>query len=424
MADLNKEYWQRALKVLPGGVNSPVRACRNVECDPLFISHAKDAYIFDLNGNKYLDFVLSWGPMLLGHAQEVVLQAINKAASKGTSYGAPCQAEVDLAETMLAALPNVEMLRFTSSGTEATMSALRLARAYTQKDAFIKFAGCYHGHGDAFLVSAGSGVATFNLPASSPGVPEAVVKQTFVIPYNDLAKTKEVLAEHGAKIAAIIVEPVAANMGLVLPNPGFLEGLRQLCDQYKILLIFDEVITGFRLDFAGAQARFKVKADLVTLGKIIGGGLAVGAIGGSKELMENFAPAGNVYQAGTLSGNPLAMAAGLATIQELQKKDYQALENLTAEFAKELQAILRSKGLACQVPTIASMFGLFFCEDAVKDFASAQKSDMQIFIKFYQYLRKSGINLAQSTFETQMLSFCHTKTELDFVLETVKKFTI
>ena len=325
MDDKSRALFDKACQLIPGGVNSPVRACHNVDSLPLFIAEAHGSHIIDVDGREYIDFILSWGPMILGHDHPAVTVAVREAAGRGTSYGAPCPDEVTLAEEVVADMPSLEMVRMVNSGTEATMSALRLARGVTGRDKVLKFVGCYHGHADPFLAAAGSGLATFSIPGT-PGVPAAVVADTLLAPYNDLEAVREIFRQHGEGIAAIIVEPVAANMGLVLPKPGFLEGLREITRQYGALLIFDEVITGFRASFGGAQARFGIDPDLTTFGKIIGGGLPVGAFGGKRQYMENVAPRGAVYQAGTLSGNPLAMAAGLATLRQLRQMDYDALE--------------------------------------------------------------------------------------------------
>ena len=340
----SKELFGKACKVIPGGVNSPVRACKNVHCDPLFIASAKGSHIKTADGADFIDFIGSWGPMLLGHAYEEVEKAVIEALKKGTSYGAPTVSEVLLAEKVCAALPCCDMVRMVNSGTEATMSALRLARAVTGRNKLVKIIGGYHGHGDAFLASAGSGLATFSIPGT-PGVPESTVQDTLLVPYNDLEAAKTVFEKYGNEIAAFFVEPCAGNMGLVLPLPGYLEGLRELCTQYGALLVFDEVITGFRVSYQGAQGRFGVTPDLTTMGKIIGGGLPVGAYGGKEEYMKRIAPAGDVYQAGTLSGNPLAMAAGLATLNILEKADYAGLERRVLAFVKELVSILQGKGL-------------------------------------------------------------------------------
>ena len=414
------ELFTQACACIPGGVNSPVRACRNVHCEPLFIQEAQGCHIRDVDGNDYIDFVLSWGPMLLGHADPDVTAALRDAAGKGTSYGAPCPAEVDLAKAVLDAMPYMEMTRMVNSGTEATMSALRLARAVTGRQKVLKFIGCYHGHADPFLAAAGSGVATLSIPGT-PGVPEAVVADTLLAPYNDLEAVKAIFDKHGDTIAAIIVEPVAANMGLVLPKSGFLQGLRDITRKHGALLIFDEVITGFRVAFEGAQGRYAIEPDLTTFGKIIGGGLPVGAFGGKRQYMERVAPSGDVYQAGTLSGNPLAMAAGLATLKKLKKADYAALEQRTSAFAAELASILAAKGLPVQVPTLASMFCIFFNENPVTDFASVLTSNQQLFERFYTQMRAAGIYLAPSAFETGMVSFVHSDDDFNRTLDAARK---
>ncbi|CAK7001220.1 MAG: Glutamate-1-semialdehyde 2,1-aminomutase [Desulfovibrio sp.] len=420
MDTVSRQLFEKAQTVIPGGVNSPVRACHNVDSQPLFIAEAHGCHLTDVDGRQYIDFVLSWGPMILGHDEPSVTRAVCDAAHRGTSYGAPCPDEVLLAEAVVAAMPSLEMVRMVNSGTEATMSALRLARAATRRDKVLKFVGCYHGHADPFLAAAGSGLATFSIPGT-PGVPAAVVADTLLAPYNDLEAVKECFARHGDSIAAIIVEPVAANMGLVLPKPGFLEGLRAICDQYESLLIFDEVITGFRAAFGGAQARFKVDPDLTTFGKIIGGGLPVGAFGGKRRYMELIAPRGGVYQAGTLSGNPLAMAAGLATLDLLRKADYDGLESRTRAFAHSLRDIIAAKGVPLQMPTLASMFCPYFSEHEVTDFADAQKCDQKLFTSFYKQMRAQGIYLAPSGYETGMVSFVHTDEDFNRALDAARK---
>ncbi|ATD80339.1 MULTISPECIES: glutamate-1-semialdehyde 2,1-aminomutase [Desulfovibrio] len=420
MDTVSRQLFEKAQAVIPGGVNSPVRACHNVDSQPLFIAEAHGCHLTDVDGRQYIDFVLSWGPMILGHDEPSVTRAVCDAAHRGTSYGAPCPDEVLLAEAVVAAMPSLEMVRMVNSGTEATMSALRLARAATRRDKVLKFVGCYHGHADPFLAAAGSGLATFSIPGT-PGVPAAVVADTLLAPYNDLEAVKECFARHGESIAAIIVEPVAANMGLVLPKPGFLEGLRAICDQYESLLIFDEVITGFRAAFGGAQARFKVDPDLTTFGKIIGGGLPVGAFGGKRRYMELIAPRGGVYQAGTLSGNPLAMAAGLATLGILRKADYDGLENRTRAFAYSMRDIIAAKGVPLQMPTLASMFCPYFSEHEVTDFADAQKCDQKLFTSFYKQMRAQGIYLAPSGYETGMVSFAHTDEDFNRALDAARK---
>ncbi len=416
----SKELFQEAQKLIPGGVNSPVRACKSVDCTPLFISSAKGASITDADGDTYIDYVQSWGPLLLGHAHPEVVTALHAAVDKGTSYGAPCENEVLLARAVREAMPHVEMVRMVNSGTEATMSALRLARGVTGRDKLIKFEGCYHGHGDAFLAAAGSGVATFSVPGT-PGVPAPVVADTLLAPYNDLAAVESLFKNHPIDVAAVIVEPVAANMGLVLPADGFLAGLRKLCDDYGAILIFDEVITGFRVRYGGASAWCGVTPDLVTLGKIIGGGLPVGAYGGRRELMNNISPSGGVYQAGTLSGNPLAMAAGLATLRALKNCDYAALEKRTAELAKKIEGSLRAKGIPVCVPSLASMFTIFFQAGPVRNFEDAKKANTAHYTAFYQQMRKAGIYIAPSAFETAMVSFAHSDADFAATLAAADK---
>lgn len=414
--------FQKACQLMPGGVNSPVRACKNVHASPLFVERAKGAHLWDVDGNEYIDFVLSWGPLLLGHANPQVTEAIREAASMGSSFGAPCPAEVELAELVTQALPGVEMLRMVNSGTEATMSALRLARGFTGKNKFIKFAGCYHGHADPFLAAAGSGVATFEIQGT-PGVPASVAADTLLAPYNDLEAVEKIFAQWPNQIAAIIVEPVAANMGLVLPVAGFLEGLRKLATENGTVLIFDEVITGFRLSFGGAQKYYNITPDLTTLGKIIGGGLPVGCFGGKKEIMKHIAPDGEVYQAGTLSGNPLAMASGIAALKQLALADYDSLAAQCRWFARELHAILNKKA-AVQVPSIASMFGIFFSEEPVTNFEKAKKCNQNLYEKFYHQMRSQGIYMAPSAFETGMLSFAHTDRDYEQTLEAAGKVAL
>lgn len=420
MDDTSRQLFEKACGLIPGGVNSPVRACHNVDSLPLFIAEAHGCHLTDVDGREYIDFVLSWGPMILGHDDADVTAAVRTAAGRGTSYGAPCPDEVALAEAVVAAMPSLEMVRMVNSGTEATMSALRLARGVTGRNRVLKFVGCYHGHADPFLAAAGSGVATFAIPGT-PGVPEAVVADTLLAPYNDLEAVKECFVRHGDSIAAVIVEPVAANMGLVLPVPGFLEGLRDITRQYDSLLIFDEVITGFRVAFGGAQARFGVDPDLTTFGKIIGGGLPVGAFGGKRRYMEQVAPRGAVYQAGTLSGNPLAMAAGLATLSKLACQNYAALEERTRSFAESLRDILHEKGVPVQMPILASMFCPYFSQEPVTDFAGAKACDHALFTAFYKQMREQGIYLAPSGYETGMVSFVHSDDDFCQALEAARK---
>ncbi len=413
------DLFVHAQELIPGGVNSPVRACRNVHADPLFIADAKGSHLTTADGDDVIDFLGSWGPMLVGHAHPAVTEAICKAAARGTSYGAPCEDEVRLAEEVCSALPSVEMVRMVNSGTEATMSALRLARGVTGRDKMIKFIGGYHGHGDAFLASAGSGVATFSIPGT-PGVPAATVADTLLAPYNDLDAVKALFEAWPDQIAALFVEPVAGNMGLMLPQPGFLRGLRELCSKYGALLVFDEVITGFRLSYGGAQGRFNIMPDLTTFGKIIGGGLPVGAYGGRADIMRHIAPEGEVYQAGTLSGNPLAMAAGLATLNILKHSDYDALEARVHAFVEELQDILREKGVSVQIPHIASLFTVYFTEAPLMDFASVQTTDQKLFETFYKQMREQGIFMAPSAFEANMLSFAHSDEDFARALDAAR----
>ncbi len=415
--------FDRAKKVIPGGVNSPVRACRSVGLDPLFIASAKGSRLTDADGKEYIDYVMSWGPMLLGHAYPEVTEAAVRAVEKGASYGAPSPYEVELAEMLTRALPSMEMVRMVSSGTEATMSALRLARAATGRDRLIKFDGCYHGHGDAFLASAGSGLATLSIPGT-PGVPADTVKDTLIAPYNDLAAVERLFEANAGQVAAVIVEPVAGNMGLVPPVPGFLAGLRTLCDRHGALLIFDEVITGFRVAYGGAQTRFGFTPDLTTLGKIVGGGFPVGAYGGRADLMSRIAPLGDVYQAGTLSGNPVAMAAGLATLKILERADYDALEQATGRLATSLANVLREQGVPVTVNHVASMFTLFFTDREVTDFASAKTTDTAFYARMYGWMREQGIYLAPSNYESAMVSFAHSEEDFTATLEAAGRLRL
>lgn len=415
---VSQELFQQAARVIPGGVNSPVRACKSVQCEPLFIASAQGSRLTTEDGREMIDFVMSWGPMLLGHNHPEVARAVAAAAAKGTSFGAPCRLEVELAQAVVDAVPGIDMVRMVNSGTEATMSALRLARGYTGRNGVIKFHGGYHGHADAFLASAGSGVATQSIPGT-PGVPEDVVRHTHLAHYNDLEAVRRILETCG-DVAAVIVEPVAGNMGLVPPAPGFLEGLRALTREHGALLIFDEVITGFRVSFGGAQAAFGIDPDLTCLGKIIGGGLPVGAYGGKREIMEKVAPSGTVYQAGTLSGNPLAMAAGLATLRLLAGQDYAGLAARTEAYSRELENILRGKGLPVWRNQIASLFTIFFTETPVTDFPSAQKGDSRLFASFYRQMRERGVYLAPSGFECAFTSFAHSDQDLERALDAAR----
>ena len=417
----SKQLFERAQKVIPGGVNSPVRACKSVGADPLFIASAKDARITTVDGLELVDFVMSWGPMLLGYSRDEVNEVAHAAALKGASFGAPCPAEIEMAEAVVDMVPSVDMVRMVNSGTEATMSALRLARGCTGRDKVVKFEGNYHGHADSFLASAGSGVATLSIPGT-PGVPAETVAHTLLAPYNDLAAVKALFEAQGDDIAAVIVEPVAGNMGCVLPAEGFLEGLRELTSEYGALLIFDEVITGFRVSTGGAQKAFGITPDLTTLGKIIGGGYPVGAYGGKRKYMERIAPCGDVYQAGTLSGNPVAMAAGLKTLQLLAQADYKGLAKRTQELADEAASLLAEKGIPVTVNRIASIFTMFFTDAPVNNFEDAKKADAERYVRFYGHMRSNRVNLAPSAFECTFTSFAHTERDLNRFLEGVRTF--
>jgi glutamate-1-semialdehyde 2,1-aminomutase len=418
---MNAELFAEAKKVIPGGVNSPVRAFGSVDATPLFISGAKGARIYDSEGREFIDYVCSWGPAILGHCHPLVIEAIEAAARRGTTYGAPTAAETTMAQMIVAAFPSIEMVRMVSSGTEAVMSAIRLARGYTGRDKILKFDGCYHGHSDSLLVKAGSGVATLGIPGS-PGVPRQLAELTLTVAYNDLTGLQDVLAQEGGQIACIIVEPVAGNMGVVLPQEGFLRGLRELTKKYGILLIFDEVITGFRLTYGGFQNLAAIEPDLTCLGKIIGGGLPVGAFGGKREIMNQLAPVGPVYQAGTLSGNPLAMAAGIATLKILQEKkeDYAKLASLTAEACSGLADLFRAKQIPVQINRIGSMFTTFFTSIEVTDYRTAAQSDTKLFARYFRGMLAQGINLAPSQFEAAFVSFAHTEQDLAITLDACR----
>ncbi len=413
--------FEKAQRVLPGGVDSPVRAFRAVGGKPLFIQCAKGPYMYDVDGNRFIDYVLSWGPLILGHAHPDVVRAIQEAAANGTSYGAPSPLEVELAALIQEFMPNIEMLRFVNSGTEATMSALRLARAYTQRDKIIKFEGCYHGHADLLLVKAGSGVATLGLP-DSPGVPSHTVQDTLVANYNDLFSVHALFKSNPGQIAAVIVEPVAGNMGVVPPVPGFLEGLRQITQDQGALLIFDEVMTGFRVAAGGAQALYQVKPDLTTLGKVIGGGLPVGAYGGRREIMQLIAPAGPVYQAGTLSGNPLAMTAGIRSLDLLKdSRVWEGLESSAARLVTGLEAAARKAGVPVQTTRVGTMFTTFFSEPKPKDWNSVKGADTTRFGKFFTRMLENGVYLAPSQFEAGFISTAHTDEVVDETIAAAEK---
>jgi glutamate-1-semialdehyde 2,1-aminomutase len=410
--------FDRAKKIIPGGVNSPVRAFGSVQATPIFIREAQGSRIIDVDGKEYVDYVMSWGPMILGHSHPLVTEAICQAAGRGTSYGAPTELEVEMAELIIDSIPSLEMVRMVSSGTEAVMSAIRLARGYTGKNKIIKFTGCYHGHADSMLVKAGSGVATLGIPGS-PGVPAALAELTITVPFNDIEALETAVQDHRDDLACVIIEPVAGNMGVVLPKPGFLEKLRDITEKQGILLIFDEVITGFRLAYGGYQNLIQIEPDLTCLGKIIGGGLPVGAFGGKRDIMEKLAPSGPVYQAGTLSGNPIAMTAGLTTLQILRdhQEAYEMLDRKTFHICDEVLKLFQKKGLPVRINRAGSMFTLFFTSEEVFDFASALQSDTGGFARYFRGMLANGISLAPSQFEAAFLSFAHTPDDMDKTLE-------
>jgi glutamate-1-semialdehyde 2,1-aminomutase len=421
MYDASQNLFARAKRLIPGGVNSPVRACRSVGTEPVFIARADGCRLYDVDGNVYIDYVGSWGPMILGHRHPAVVEALARTLEKGTSYGAPTAAEVELAQMVVDAVASVDMVRMVNSGTEATMSAIRLARGVTGRDMIIKFDGCYHGHADSLLVAAGSGVATLAIPGS-PGVPQTVVNHTLSIAYNDNDMLAQVMQTHGERVAAIIVEPVAGNMGLVVPRPGYLSLMRSLCDRYGSLLIFDEVMTGFRVAYGGAQGLYGIRPDLSCFGKIIGGGLPVGAYGGRRDLMEQIAPQGSVYQAGTLSGNPLAMAAGIATLKELGKPGfYDTLEQASYTLISGLEKIARKAGVAVSTAQVGSMLGMFFNAGPVHSFEDAKHSDLKRFSGFYRSMRSEGIYLAPSQFEAFFMSSAHDVQAIDATLAAAER---
>lgn len=411
-----------AEKVIPGGVNSPVRAFKGVGGTPIFAKSAKGAYLYDEDGNRLIDYINSWGPMILGHAHPPVINAIIERAKLGTSFGMPTELETQIASLAISMVPNIDRIRFVNSGTEACMSAIRLARGYTKRDKIIKFAGCYHGHSDSFLIQAGSGASTFGTP-NSPGVTQGTAKDTLLANYNDLEKVAALLYANKNEVAAIIIEPVAGNMGCVPPKQGFLEGLRRLCDENNTLLIFDEVMTGFRLARGGAQELYNIKADIVCFGKVIGGGLPVGAFAAKSEIMNYLAPLGPVYQAGTLSGNPLAMAAGLAMLEEINNDTllFQQLEEKTKYLEKGIIAILNENQIAFTVNRVGSMISVHFDEAAVVDFESAKRGDNETFKKFFHGLLNEGIYIAPSAYETWFITNALTYEDLDFTLSAIRK---
>ena len=409
---ISKKLFAAAQRVIPGGVNSPVRAFRSVGGHPVFIKRAKGARLYDVDGNSFIDYVLSWGPMILGHAPAPIIRAITRAAANGTSYGAPTELEVRLAQMIAEAVPSMQQVRLVNSGTEAVMSAIRVARAHTKRDGILKFEGCYHGHADYLLAKAGSGVATLGLP-DSPGVPADFTRHTLTAPYNDITAVRKSIEAHADELACVIVEPVAGNMGVVPPHDEFLPMLRALTQEHGIVLIFDEAITGFRVDYGGAQALYGITPDLTCLGKIIGGGLPVGAYGGARELMQQVAPAGPVYQAGTLSGNPLAVTAGIETLKQLQSPGvYRQLDERARALAEGLGAAAQKAGVPLRQTRVGSMMGAFFTKDPVVDYATAKQSDTQRYAKFFHRMLSKGVYFAPSQFEAAFLSTAHTSRDL------------
>ena len=417
----SQSLYARAVKVIPGGVNSPVRACKSVGADPLFIDRADGCLIYDADGNRFIDYIGSWGPMILGHRHPAVVQAITAVLERGTSFGAPTDLEIQLAEMVIDAVASVDLVRMVNSGTEATMSAIRLARGVTGRDLVIKFDGCYHGHADTLLVAAGSGVATLGIPGS-PGVPQDVAKHTLSLPFNDIEAVQQVMDEKGDQVACVIIEPVAGNMGLVPPATGFLEALRTVTEKHGVILIFDEVMTGFRVAYGGAQALYGITPDLSCFGKVIGGGLPVGAYGGKKEIMSQIAPQGSIYQVGSLSGNPIAMIAGIATLEQLKKEGvYEALEEKSGRLAAGLAEAARKSGIAARVDHVGSMLGMFFTDRDVANFEDAKTCDLERFTAFYQGMRQQGIYLAPSQFEVLFLSAAHSDEHIDATISAAQQ---
>jgi len=417
----SQSLYARALKIIPGGVNSPVRACKSVGAEPLFIDRAEGCLLYDADGNRFIDYVGSWGPMILGHRHPAVVEAVTAALERGTSFGAPIDLEIRLAEMVIDAVASVDVVRMVNSGTEATMSAVRLARGVTGRDLVIKFDGCYHGHADTLLVAAGSGVATLGIPGS-PGVPEAVARHTLSLPFNDIEAIKKVMAAKGDGVACIIVEPVVGNMGLVPPVSGFLQTLRAEADRHGAILIFDEVMTGFRVAYGGAQTLFGITPDLTCFGKIIGGGLPVGAYGGRRDIMSQIAPQGSVYQAGTLSGNPIAMAAGIATLEQLDQDGvYESLEEKSERLATGLARAAEDAGIPAQVDHVGSMLGIFFTDRRVSNFEDAKTCDLKLFSRFYQGMRQEGIYIAPSQFEALFLSVAHGEEHIDTTINAATR---
>ena len=416
----SKEAYKKALELMPGGVNSPVRAFKSVKMDPIFMEKGKGSKIYDIDGNEYIDYVLSWGPLILGHANDTVVEAIKKVAESGTSFGAPTLVENQLAELVKERVPSIEIIRMVSSGTEATMSALRLARGYTGRNKILKFEGSYHGHGDSLLIKAGSGVATLGLP-DSPGVPESIAKNTITVPYNDMEKTKLVFEKYGDDIAGVIVEPVAGNMGVVPPVPGFLETLREITEQYGALLIFDEVMTGFRVGYNCAQGYYGITPDLTCLGKVIGGGLPVGAFGGKAEIMEKIAPAGPIYQAGTLSGNPLAMTAGYETLSQLTPESYDDFVKKGDRLEAGIKQAAEKYSIPHCVNRAGSMIGFFFTNEKVINYETAKTSNLEFFASYYREMANEGVFLPPSQFEGLFLSTAHSDEDIDHTIAAIEK---
>ncbi|KXG11498.1 Glutamate-1-semialdehyde 2,1-aminomutase [Anoxybacillus sp. P3H1B] len=416
----SKRAYQEAVQLLPGGVNSPVRAFRSVNMDPIFMAHGKGSKIYDIDGNEYIDYVLSWGPLILGHANERVVEALKKVAENGTSFGAPTLMENELAKLVIERVPSIDIVRMVNSGTEATMSALRLARGYTGRNKILKFEGCYHGHGDSLLIKAGSGVATLGLP-DSPGVPKSVAQNTITVPYNDLESVQYAFEQFGEDIAAIIVEPVAGNMGVVPPLPGFLQGLRDITNEYGALLIFDEVMTGFRVDYHCAQGYFGIIPDLTCLGKVIGGGLPVGAYGGKAEIMERIAPSGPIYQAGTLSGNPLAMTAGYETLIQLTPETYEQFKKKADRLEEGLRKAAEAYDIPHAINRAGSMIGFFFTNEKVVNYEKAKTSDLEMFAAYYREMAEQGVFLPPSQFEGMFLSTAHTDEDIEKTIEAAEK---
>ncbi|MBF0224540.1 MAG: glutamate-1-semialdehyde 2,1-aminomutase [Desulfobacterales bacterium] len=413
-------FFEKAKNFIPGGVNSPVRACKSVGLNPIFIESGKGSKITDADGNEYIDYVCSWGPIIIGHSHPSVIKAIESAINKGLSFGAPTELEIKLAEILIDAVPSMDMVRMVNSGTEATMSAIRLARGFTGRDIIIKFDGCYHGHADSLLVQAGSGIATLGIPGC-PGVPSDFVKHTISLPYNDINAIKSVMNEKGEKIACIIVEPVVGNMGLVKPIDGFLETLRDLTQKKESILIFDEVMTGFRVAYGGAQSIYSINPDITCLGKVIGGGLPVGAYGGKKEIMEHIAPIGSVYQAGTLSGNPVAMAAGIATLNELKSPQfYESLNEKSELLIDGLKKAAYDSGIKVSADKIGGMLGLFFTDKDVTNYDDAKTSNLEIFSKYYRGMLEKGIYMPPSQFEAFFISNAHTNEDIEYTVNAAK----